>query len=410
MRFEEALDAWTEKRLTQEEAAQLLGVCARTFRRYVDRYEEAGLDGLVDKRMSQASSRRAPVDEVVRLEALYRESQQGWSVAHFHDRYRERHAGERSYTWVRNRLREAGLVARGKARGTPRRRRERAAIPGLLLHQDGSTHRWVPGAEWDLIVTMDDATSEVYSGFFVEEEGTWSSLRGVRETLLARGLSGSLYTDRGSHYWHTPEAGGKVDKANPTQFGRAMAELGIEMIPSYSPEARGRPERWFGTVQGRLPRELAQEGITSMAEANRHLRESFWPDLHRRFGVAAREPGSAFVPLRDVDLDDILCPKAERTVAGDNCVAYRGLSLQLPVAHGRHYIKRRVRVHEHADGTLSVFHGPRRLVRYDAAGAVLADALALAAGWHGAGNAAGPGRACGNRTDHVLTKPDRSIC
>ena len=379
LRFEDALYAWSERRLTQEEAAQLLGVCERTFRRYVDRYEEAGLDGLLDKRLSQVSARRAPVDEVLRLEALYRESYRGWSVAHFHDRYRERHAGERSYTWVKNRLQASGLVSKGKARGAPRRRRERAALPGLLVHQDGSTHEWVAGAVWDLIVTMDDATSEVYSGFFVEEEGTWSSLRGVGETLAKRGLFCSLYTDRGSHYWRTPEAGGKVDRDNPTQFGRAMGELGIEMIPSYSPEARGRSERFFGTVQGRLPQELLAEGIAGMADANAYLRESFWPWMNRRFGVAARERGDAFVPVGDVDLDDILCLKEERTVARDNCVSYRGRQLQLPAGHGRNYVKRRVRVHEHADGKLSVFHGPRRLARYDAAGAEL-ESVALAAG------------------------------
>ena len=380
LRFGEALEAWTESRLTQEEAARLLGVCSRTFRRYVDRYEESGIDGLVDKRVSEVSALRAPVDEVVRLEALYRDNYRGWSVAHFHERYRDRHAGERSYTWVKNRLRESGLVEPGKRRGTPRRRRERAAIPGLLVHQDGSSHEWVAGSWWDLIVTMDDATSEVYSGFFVEEEGTWSSLRGVRETLEKRGLFGSLYTDRGSHYWHTPAAGGQVDKARPTQFGRAMGELGIELIPSYSPEARGRSERWFGTVQGRLPQELKLEGIADMSSANRYLVESFWPRMNRRFGVEARERGSAFVALGDVDLDDILCIKEERTVTRDNCVGYRGLSLQLPVTHGRHYVKRRVRVCEHADGTLSVFHGPRRLARYDAGGAAPGAMLPVAAG------------------------------
>ena len=228
LRFEEALGAWTERRLTQEEAARLLGVCARTFRRYVDRDEEGGLDGLMDKRLEQVSERGAPVDEVVRLEALYRESYQGWSVAHFHDRYRERHAGERSYTRVKSRLQEAGLAAKGKVRGTPRRHRERAPIPGLLMRQDGSTHERMAGSRWDLIVTMDDATSEVCSGFFVAEEGMWSSVRGVRETLEKRGLFCSLYTDRASHYWHTPKAGGPVDKATLTQFGRAMAELGID--------------------------------------------------------------------------------------------------------------------------------------------------------------------------------------
>ena len=238
-RFEEALSAWTERRLTQEEAAELLGVCPRSFRRYVDRYHEEGLEGLADKRMSQVSSRSAPVDEVVRLEALYRERYAGWSVAHFHERYREKHGGERSYTWTKNRLQAAGLASKGRTKGRHRKRRERSPMAGLLVHQDGSTHRWAGEAAWDLIVTLDDATTEVYSGFFVDEEDTWSSLRGVRETVERRGLFGSLWTDRGSHYWRTPKAGGGVDKSNPTQFGRAMRELGIEMIPSYSPAGAG---------------------------------------------------------------------------------------------------------------------------------------------------------------------------
>ena len=374
-RFEEAFGGWTEKRLTQEEAARLLGVCPRTFRRHVDRYHEDGLDGLIDKRMSQVSSRRAPADEVLRLEALYRERYDGWSVAHFHDWYRERHGGERSYTWVKSRLQEAGLVGRGRPRGKHRKKRERAPLAGMLVHQDGSTHEWVPDAVWDLIVTLDDATGEVYSGFFVEEEGTWSSFRGVRETARRRGLFLSFYSDRGSHYWHTPEAGGKVDRSNPTQFGRAMAELGIEMIPAYSPEARGRSERHFETIQGRLPNELALEGVRDMAAANDYLRERFWPFYNKRFAVPAREAGDAFVPLGDADLDDILCLKEERVVGRDNCVGYGNRSLQIPPGpHGRHYVRRRVRVHEHADGRLSVFHGPRRLARFEADGSPVATA------------------------------------
>ncbi len=146
------------------------------------------------------------------------------------------------------------------------------------------------GQGWDLVVTMDDATSGVYSGFFVEEEGTWSSLRGVAETVKVQGLFDSLYTDRGSHYWHTPEAGGKVDKDKPTQFGRAMGELGIEMIAAYSPQARGRSERLFGTLQGRLPQELARAGITDMDEANEFLKD-FWPRFNAAFAVEAREAG-----------------------------------------------------------------------------------------------------------------------
>lgn len=282
MRFEEAYEGWQAKRLTQEEAAQLLGVCDRSFRRYVDRYHEAGLEGLIDKRLHQVSHRQAPVDEVLRLEALYKAKGEGWNVKHF---YEKTYRGARSYTWVKNRLQASGLVTRGKRKGAHRKRRERSPLAGMLIHQDGSTHQWVPGVSWDLIVTMDDANNEVYSAFFVEEEGTWSSLRGVRETIEQKGLFCSFYSDRGSHYWHTPEAGGKVDKANPTQFGRALDELGIERIAAYSPQARGRSERLFRTWQDRLVQELASEGITDMEAANAYIREVFLPDFNRRFTV-----------------------------------------------------------------------------------------------------------------------------
>ncbi len=246
MRFEEAYGGWTERRLSQEEAARLLGVCSRTFRRYIDRYEEAGLDGLCDRRLSQVSHRRAPVDEVMRLVERYRRQHGGWNVKHFHNWYR-RSGGTRSYSWVKNTLQGAGVVRKAPRRGAHRKRRDRAPWPGMMLHQDASTHAWVPDRHWDLVVTMDDATNEHDSMFFCEEEGTASSFRGVREVIEARGLFCSLYTDRAHHYWHTPRAGGKVDKEKPTQFARAMGQLGIDMIPAYSPQARGRSERAFRT-------------------------------------------------------------------------------------------------------------------------------------------------------------------
>ena len=373
MRFEEAYEGWTSKRLTQEEAARLLGVCGRSFRRYIDRYHESGLDGLVDKRLSQVSYHKAPVDEVFALEALYKERYDSWNVQHFFERYRDVHSGERSYTWVKNHLQAAGLVARGKRKGSHRKKRDRAPLPGMLIHQDGSTHQWVPGQTWDLIVTMDDATNEVYSAFFVEEEGTWSSLQGVRETIKQKGLLCSFYSDRGSHYWHTPEAGGKVDKSNPTQFGRALDELGIERIAAYSPQARGRSERLFRTWQDRLPKELAAAGISEMTAANRYIQEVFMPGFNRHFTVEASEVGSAFVPLLNTALDDILCLKTERTVGHDNCVKYRGKCLQIPKQQQRcHYVKAKVKVHEYQDGTMAVFHGPRRLATYDASGKEIA--------------------------------------
>jgi len=379
MRWEEAYDGWRTGRLNQEEAAQLLGICERSFRRYIDRYEEDGLDGLRDKRISEVSQRRAPVDEVLRLETLYKQRYDHWTVAHFYERYQQEHRGTRSYTWVKSRLQAADLVERGKRRGPHRQARPRAAIPGLMIHQDGSTHEWVPGIKWDLIVTMDDANSEVYSGFFVAEEGTFSSLRGVKETLEKCGIFSSFYSDRGSHYWVTTAAGDRVDRSRLTQFGRAMGQLGIQMIPAYSPEARGRSERFFRTLQDRLPKELALEGITTMEDANAFLKR-FWPRFNRRFMVKPREQGSAFVPLAGVDLENILCVQVERMVARDNCVSYQSKKLQIPPDPTRlQYVKARVRIHHYLSDELAIFHGPRLLARYHPDGELIRKTRKVAA-------------------------------
>lgn len=371
MRFEEAYAGWQGGRLRQEEAARLLGVCERTFRRYVDRYEEEGVDGLIDKRLEQVSHRKAPVDEVLALVDRYRGRHQGWNVKHFHAWYK-RDGGTRSYTWVKSRLQEAGEVEKAPGRGKHRKRRERAAWPGMMLHQDASTHEWVAGAKWDLVVTMDDATNEHYSMRFVAEEGTTSSFLGVRDVIEKRGLFAALYTDRGSHYWHTPQAGGKVDKANLTQFGKAMARLGIEMIPAYSPQARGRSERMFRTHQGRLPKELLGARISDMAAANRYLNEVYLAAFNDEFMQPAMEEGSAFVPWISSDLEDYLCESYARVVGKDNCIAFEGMSLQIPKdRHRMHYVKVKVRVQRACDGQLALFHGPRCLARYDALGQLM---------------------------------------
>ena len=365
MRFEEILDYWTESRITQEEAARMLGVCARTFRRYMDRYQEGGLDGLLDKRLTQASARKAPVDEVLALVERYQLHHQGWNVRHFHSWYR-REGGGRSYTWVKNQLQAARVVPKGRRCGVHRRKRERSPMAGMMIHQDGSTHEWVTGKKWDLIITMDDATSEHYSMFFTEEEGTASSLAGVREVILSHGLFCSFYSDRGSHYWHTPQAGGKVDKNNLTQFGRAMHQLGIEMIPAYSPEARGRSERAFATHQDRLVNELDFFGITDMDEANHYLRQQYLPAFNAEFMATPSEPDSCFVPLLSGQMiDDILCEQYERTVGRNNCVSFEGLTLQIPQdAYRCNYIKARVRVHRYPDASMAIFHGPKKLADY----------------------------------------------
>ena len=368
MRFEEAYEGWGSGRLTQAEAASLLGVCERTFRRYLVRYEADGLEGLIDRRLEQVSHKKAPVDEVLRLTEQYRRRHMGWNAKHFYAWYCK-DGGTRSYTWVKSRLQAAALIPKSKAKGAHRKRRERAAWPGLMIHQDGSTHEWVPGQKWDLIVTMDDATSEHYSMFFVAEEGTVSSLRGVRDVIEARGLFCRFYSDRGSHYWHTPQAGGKVDKEHLTQFGQAMRHLGIDMIAAYSPEARGRSERMFRTHQERLPRELALAGITDIAQANRYLADTYRDAFNAEFMQPAMEEGSAFVDWIGGPLEDILCERFERTVGNDNCVSFEGLKLQIPAdRHRCHYVKTKVAVIRRIDGSLAVLHGPRKLAEYSDSG------------------------------------------
>ena len=369
-RFELVYKRWKERKLTQAEAGERLEMSERTFRRYVVRYEEEGKQGVLDKRLGKPSPRRASQQEVSRVVALYRDCYPNRNIRHFYEAYEEVHGGVRGYSWVKRCLQDAGVVPRGKRRGPHRELRERKRQEGEMIHQDASTHRWVCGETWDLVVTMDDATGWIYSAFFVVQEGTWSSMRGVRDVLESKGIFTSFYSNRGSHYWSTPRAGGRVDKENLTQFGRAMKELGIVMIPGYSPEARGRSERMFKTLQGRLPAELEEQGIVEMGEANRYLSESFVDDFNRRFSVAAAEEGSAFVPLLGVGLEDILCLKHQRVVGNDNCVKYKGMSLQIPPVGDRaHFVRAKVVVHEYEDGSMAVVHeGKRRLGFYNREG------------------------------------------
>lgn len=382
MRFEEAYEGWTQGRLTQAEAALLLGQCERSFRRHIERYQTDGLEGLLDRRLSQVSKRRASGHEVDHVVALYKSSFAGWNVAHFHSKYKAEFAGTRSYSWLKTVLQGAGVVNSSRRRGKHRIKRERAPLPGMLVHQDASTHRWVPQEVWDLVVTMDDATGEHTSMFFCKQEGTASSFHGIGQTIARYGLFASLYSDRGSHYFTTPEAGAKVDKVNLTEVGRALRQLGIDHIAAYSPEARGRSERAFQTHQGRLPQELARAGITEMDEANRYLEQVYRPAHNREFGVPSTLPGTAFVPFLSGSLPDILCEQHERTVGNDNCVCFAGLSLQIPCDELRyHYVRARVRVHRYVDATLAIFHGPRKLAAYDARGmpATAKEVLRLAA-------------------------------
>jgi transposase len=370
--FLNLLRQWESAELSQGEAAELLGVSERTFRRWRDRYDEDGEAGLLDRRLGKASGKRVPSDRAEEVEALYRERYQGFTVKHFHEHLVRDHGFGWGYTWLKLHLQWKGLIAKAPRKGAHRRKRERRPLPGMMLHQDGSRHQWLEGqAPLDLIVTLDDATGAIYSAFLVAEEGTASTFRALKEVFAGHGLPMSLYTDRGAQYFRTAETGGKIDRGRLTQVGRALERLGVEHIGAYSPQARGRSERAFQTLQDRLPKELKLAGIVAIEAANAFLREVYLPAHNARFAVEPAQAGSAFTPIPDVDLDEILCVQEERQVGCDNCVSYRTLKLQIPESPMRpHFVRARVKVHVYSDGSHALFHGPRCIGRYDERGAL----------------------------------------
>ena len=337
----------------------------RTFRRWTRRYEDEGEAGLVDRRLGKASGRRVPADRAEEVERLYRERYQGFTVKHFHEHLVRDHGFGWGYTWLKLHLQWAGVAPKAPRKGAHRRKRERRPLPGMMLHQDGSRHAWLEGqAPLDLIVTLDDATGAIYSAFLVEEEGTASTFRALKEVFGRHGLPMSLYTDRGSHYFRTTKAGA-IDRSCPTQVGRALAQLGVEQIGAFSPQARGRSERAFGTLQDRLVKEFKLAGIADIEAANAFLREVYLPAHNARFATKPADAQSAFVPVAEAQWRDILCIQEERVVAPDNTVAWNGRRLQIPPHPARaHFVRAKVRVHHYPNGELAIFHGPRRLVRW----------------------------------------------
>jgi len=375
MKVQEVILRAMAKKITWYQAAEIIGISDRHMGRWRERYEEFGYDGLFDRRRGKPSPRRVRLAVVEQVLGLYRDRYPDLNVRHFHEKLSEEHQIQLSYSWVKQALQGAGLVAQGRPRGVHRKRRPRRPLPGMLLHIDGSRHRWFQDERWyDLIVILDDARSEIYYAQLVEEESTVTVLAALREVVERKGVFCALYSDRGSHFWLTPKVGGKVDPHRLTQVGRALRELGIQMIPAYSPQARGRSERNFGTWQGRLPQELRLAGITTLETAHEFLRESYRAEFHRRFQVRAAQSGSAFIAPRGRDLDLIFALQYERTVNRDNTVSIQNLRLQIQAVRWRASLAGcSVTVHQHLDGTFSLTHGPHRLGRYDAQGAALAE-------------------------------------
>ena len=373
MKTQDVLLKAMAKKISWLSAAEIIGVTPRTMRRWRTRLAEHGYDGLRDRRRGKPSQKRVPLATCEQVLELYQTRYYDLNVKHFHEKLNEEHGIQLSYTWVKRALQGAGLVARKKQRAAHRKRRPRKEMPGIMLHIDGSKHAWFQDDRcYDLIVILDDATSEIYYAQLVEEESTLTTMAAVREVIERKGLFCSLYSDRGSHFFYTPKAGEPVDKGRPTQFGRALRELNIHMIAAYSPEARGRMERNYGTWQGRLPQELRLAGIRTAEEANRFLRERYIAEFNRRFTVKAAQPGTAFRKCGRRDLDVVFSVQTERVVAKDNTVAIADRNWQLEKSRFRHSLAGcTVTIHEHLDGLVSIRFGPHVVGRYEADGTAL---------------------------------------
>jgi transposase len=370
MKLQEVILKAIAKKLTWVQAAEIAGMSVRNMQRKRQAYIDYGYNGLFDQRRGKRSYHRVAMEMAEKVLALYQDKYPDFNVRHFHEKLKETESIQLSYSWVKQALQGAGLVTKRRKRGPHRSRRPRRPMAGMLLHIDGSKHQWLGEQRWhDLIVILDDATSEIYYAQLVEEESTRTVMVGLREVIETQGLFCSLYSDRGSHFFYTPKAGEKVDKQRPTQVGRALKELGVQMIPAYSPQARGRSERSFGTWQGRLPQELRLAEIQTVEEANRFLRERYIAEFNAKFKVAAAQKGTAFRRTSRTDLDWIFTVQTERVVAKNNTVAIAERSWQLDKSRFRNTLAgATVTIHEHLDGKVSIRWGPHTVGRFDAQG------------------------------------------
>ena len=370
MKIQEVILKAASNQITWSEAADIINVSYRTMKRWKARYQQCGYDGIFDRRMQRPSPKKASLQEVATILDLYRKVYKDFNVTHFHEKLAPHHHITRSYTFVKALLQTAGDIEKDSPKRKHRMKRDRKPMIGMMLHLDGSSHEWIPalpGVFLDLLVLLDDATGEIYDLFLVEEENLESCMLILKNGVQKQGIFCSLYSDRAPQFFYTPKAGEKVKEGHFTQIHRALDQLGIRMIPAYSPEARGRSERMNQTLQGRLPNEFKLHNIKTMAEANRFICEVFLPEFAKQFAVAPQDAGSAFIPVQShIDLDRIFSIQSERIVRHDNTVQFENLNLQIyPSKFRTSFAKCRVTVMKHMDQTLSIAFGPHTLGRYD---------------------------------------------
>lgn len=372
MKRYEVIQKGLEGKLTWIQVAEILGLTTRQVRRMKKQFETDGQQAFLDRRFGIKAWNRVPEEIAEKVLKLYRDQYFDFNALHFHEKLKADHGITQSYYWVLTLLQRTGLVTKYRKSEPHRKKRERRPLPGMMLHLDGSSHRWV-GEErpkWDLLATLDDATNEVYEAFFVREEDTRSVLQIVWNTVEKKGAFCSLYTDRASHFVVTEKAGEKAEKRIRTQCQRALDNLGIKLIVAYSPQARGRGERLWRTFQGRLPQELRVAKITDIEKANAYLMDIFIPNYNEQFKITAKERGSAFTKLlKGIKLDQVFSIQTERVVGNDNTISYKTIRFQLPESSLRYSFARcKVTLHEHLDQTYSVTFGPSLIARYDAQG------------------------------------------
>ena len=368
MKAQEVILKAAAGKLTWMAAAEIMGVTDRTMRRWRERLQEHGYSGLWDYRKRQPSPKRVPMQTVEQVLQLYRDQYFDFNVQHFYEKLRDVHGIKLSYSRVKAALQTAGLVKQRKKPGSHRKRRPRRPWPGMMLHIDGSEHRWLgDDRRHELIVILDDATSEIYYAQLVEAEGTRTVMAALRAVIETKGLFCTLYSDRAGHFFVTPKRGEPVDRSRPTQVGRALQELGVKMIAAYSPQARGRSERSFGTWQGRLPQELRLRGIRDLDGANDFLRTQYIAEFNRQFAGPAAEKGTAFVRSPRKDLDWVFSLQHERCVNQDHTIALANRTFQLEQTRWRNTLAgQTVVVHEHLDGRVSIRYGPHLIAQYAA--------------------------------------------
>ena len=367
------------KEITWIQAAEICRYSDRHMRRLRWRWEKKGYDGLMDRRSGRPRRKKIPIEVVRRVMELRREKYFDFNVAHFYEVITGRYGIKMSYTYLKDLLQSSGLAERGTLRGKHRIRRERRAMRGMMLHMDGSSHNWLllsPLEEKDLVVVADDADGKILFGDFYEEEGTQSTFEALYHVISRNGLFGELYTDRGSHMCYTRKASEGPDLSVDTQVQSALRTLRINLILGNSPQARGRSERVFETIQGRLPQELRAAGIKTWEAARHYLKTQFIPSFNKRFSVEPRDTKSAFISYVGNDLKEVLSQHYERIVTNDNCVSFEGVTLQIPQSEFRnHFVKCRVQIHRYTDSSMTIFYGQHCLGRYTSNGQLITKKL-----------------------------------